>query len=99
MNISKTSSPNSKKDKKKTSKGRKKEVSEKDERRSSKEWKDLEIAAMAAFQTLREDESWIKVTENLTPEEWVKETNKRLQGRDVESLQLLLLALPLKLYK
>jgi hypothetical protein len=94
ISISNTASPNSKKDEKKTSKGRKK-----DERRSSKEWKDLEIAAMAAFQTLREDESWIKVTKNLTPEEWVKETNIRLQGRDVESLQLLLLALPLKLYK
>ena len=54
---------------------------------------------MAAFNRLREDESWIEATEVLTPKEWVIETNKRLQGRDVESLQLLLLALPLKSFK
>ena len=72
---------------------------ERDDRRTSKEWRDLEVAATAAFQRLREDESWIEVTEKLTPEEWVKETNKRLRGRDIESLQLLLLALPLKLSK
>lgn len=68
---------------------------DKGKKRISKECRDLEMEATVALHSLRENEYWIKSTENHTPEEWLKETNELLCQMEIRSLQQLLLSLPL----
>jgi len=70
----------------------KKRLSKEISKEVCEELHDLSWEAQDALKWLKNDLSWINTTRNVTPEEWLKDTNERLsKHRKVQSLQQLLL--------
>lgn len=66
---------------------------EKKKQRATENEKYWAEAALSALCYLKDNDYWVKATENLTPSEWMRETNELLKIREIKSLQELLLNL------